>query len=65
MTSLPLAYILSEGATSREVNSARPHAPVVPHRRRAPRTHRTRIAVAGLLERAAGAVAPAECAPAR
>jgi hypothetical protein len=65
MTNLPLAYILSEGATSREVNSARPHAPVVPDEPRVPRTHRTRFALAGLLERAAGAVAPAECAPAR
>jgi hypothetical protein len=65
MTNLPLAYILSEGVTSREVNSARPHAPVVRDEPRVPRTHRTRIAVAGLLERAAGAVAPAECAPAR
>jgi hypothetical protein len=65
MTNLPLAYILSAGATPRTVNSARPHAPVVPHQPRVPRTRRTRIAVAGLLERAAGAVAPAECAPAR
>ena len=65
MTNLPLAYILSEGATSRAVNSARPHATVVPHQPRVARTRRTRIAVAGLLERAAGAVAPAECAPAR
>jgi hypothetical protein len=65
MTNLPLAYILSEGATSREVNSARPHAPVVPDAPRTQRTYRTRSAVAGLLERAAAAVAPAECAPAR
>ena len=65
MTNLPLAYILSDGATSREVNSARPHAPVVPDAPRTPRTYRTRFAVAGLLERAASAVAPAECAPAR
>ena len=65
MTNLPLAYILSEGATFREVNSARPHAPVVRDAPRVARTHRTRIVLAGLLERAAGAVAPAECAPAR
>ena len=32
MTNLPLAFILSEGTTAREVNSARPDAPVVPHR---------------------------------
>ena len=65
MTNLPLAYILSEGATSREVNSARPHAAVVPHQPRVARTRRTRIALAGLLERAASTVSPAECAPAR
>jgi hypothetical protein len=65
MTNLPLAYILSDGATSLEVNSARPDAPVVPERVRVARTRRSRIALAGLLERAAATVAPAECSPAR
>jgi hypothetical protein len=65
MTNLPLAFFLSEGATSLELNSARPHAPVVPGRTRVPRTRRSRLALAGALERAATAVAPAECAPAR
>ena len=65
MTSIPLAIILSEGATSREVTSAMPHAPVVPHRIRRERTRRTRSAIADLLERAAVTVAPREWSPAR
>jgi hypothetical protein len=65
MTSLPLAIILSEGATSREVTSARPHAPVVPDRVRRVRTRRTRWALADLLQRAAVTVAPQEWSPAR
>ena len=65
MTSVPLAIILSEGATSREVTSALPHAPVVPHRVRHARTRRTRWAIADLLERAAVTVAPGEWSPAR
>jgi hypothetical protein len=65
MTNLPLAIILSEGATSREVTSALPHAPVVPDRVRRARTRRTRSAIAGLLQRAAVTVAPQECSPAR
>jgi hypothetical protein len=65
MTNLPLAIILSEGATSREVTSALPHAPVVPHRVRRARTRRTRSAIADLLQRAAVTVSPQECSPAR
>ena len=65
MTSLPLAIILSEGATSREVTSAMPHAPVVPDRERRARTRRTRSAIADLLQRAAVTVAPQEWSPAR
>jgi len=65
MTSLPLAFILSEGATSREVTSALPHAPVVPHRVRPARVRRTRSAIADLLQRAAVTVAPREWSPAR
>jgi hypothetical protein len=65
MTSLPLAIILSEGATSREVSSALPHAPVVPHRVRRDRTRRTRSAIADLLQHAAVTVAPREWSPAR
>jgi hypothetical protein len=62
MTSLPLAIILSEGATSRAVTSALPHAPVVPHH---VRRERTRSAIADLLQRAAITVAPREWSPAR
>jgi len=65
MTSLPLAFILSEGTTSREVTSAMPHAPVVPHHARRERTRRTRSAIADLLQRAAVTVAPREWSPAR
>jgi hypothetical protein len=65
MTSLPLAIILSEGATSREVTSAFPHAPVVPDRVRRARTRRTRSAIADMLQRAAVTVAPREWSPAR
>ena len=65
MTSLPLAIILSEGATSREVTSAQPHAPVVPDRVRRARTRRTRSAIADLLQRAAVTVGPREWSPAR
>ena len=65
MTSIPLAIILSEGATSREVTSAMPHAPVVPHRIRRERARHTRSAIADLLERAAVTVAPQEWSPAR
>ena len=65
MTNLPLAFILSEGATSLEVNSARPNAPVVPEQPRIPHTRRSRLALAGALERAAALVAPADYAPAR
>ena len=65
MTNLPLAFILSDGATSLEVNSARPDAPVVLERVRVPRTRRSRMALAALLERAAATVAPAEWSPAR
>ena len=65
MTNLPLAFILSEGATSREVTSAQPHAPVVPHQVRRERTRRTRSAIADVLQRAAVTVAPREWSPAR
>jgi D-alanyl-D-alanine dipeptidase len=63
MSHLPLAMILSEAATTRAVNSARPDAPVVPEP--APRSRRTRVALATLLERAAFTVAPSEWSPAR
>ena len=64
MINFPLAQMLSEQATLREVNSARPHAPVVPAAAPPARTRRSRIAVANVLQRAADAVAPAECSPA-
>ena len=53
MTNLPLAFILSEGATSLEVNSARPHAPVVPDRPRVA-AHPAQPARAGRSTRAGG-----------
>ena len=65
MFNLPLTFILSEGTTSLEVNSARPNAPVVPDQSRGPRVSRSRLALAGALERAAAHVAPADYAPAR
>jgi hypothetical protein len=52
-------------STIRELHSARPDAPVVPHKERIAPTRRSRYAVAGLLERAANAVAPSEYSPAR
>jgi hypothetical protein len=65
MTNLPLAFILSDGVTTAEVNSARPDAPVLAEKVSTRRTRRTRMALAGLLERAAATVAPPECSPAR
>ena len=65
MFSTPVVFSWSEEFT-REVRSALPDAPVVADR--APRpapTRRTRIAAANVLQRAADAVAPAECSPAR
>jgi hypothetical protein len=68
VNTLPVAMIIAQDAVSREVNSARPDAPVVPyvapvHRR--PRTFRVRTALAGALQRAADALAPAEHSPVR
>ena len=66
MLDASLAFVLSDQRTSREISSARPHAPVVPERpTRTAATRRTRIAVAGVLQRAASVVAPAECSPVR
>ena len=65
MFSTPVVFSWSEEFT-RELRSALPDAPVVADP--APRpasTRRTRIAVASVLQRAADAVAPAECSPAR
>jgi hypothetical protein len=65
MFSTPLVFSWSEEFT-REVRSALPDAPVVPDRATRPApTRRTRIAAANVLQRAADAVAPAECSPAR
>jgi hypothetical protein len=61
----PLAFLRPD-ELMHEARSALPDAPVVPDR--APRpapARRTRIAVANVLQRAADAVAPAECSPAR
>jgi len=62
MLNSPLGVLDS---ATREVNSARPDAPVVPHRERIAPTRRSRYAIAGVLERAAAAVAPSEYSPAR
>jgi len=65
MIESPLAVLLSKELTS-EARSALPHAPVVTDRARRPApSRRTRIALANGLQRAAAAVAPAECSPAR
>jgi len=64
--SLPIALIIATDAVSREIGSAHPDAPVVPvvPAARRPRGFRTRAALAGVLQRAADAVAPAQCTPA-
>jgi hypothetical protein len=65
--SLLIAMLIAQDAVSRDVNSARLDAPVVPYvepARRHIRTFRTRAALAGALQRAADVVAPAECSPA-
>ncbi len=61
------AALLSRSDVMREATSALPHAPVVPATPagRAHRRARSRIALAGALERAARAVAPAECSAVR
>ena len=67
MDSLLIAMLIAQDVVSRDVNSARPDAPVVPYvapARRRSRTFRTRAALAGLFQRAADVVAPAECSPA-
>jgi hypothetical protein len=64
MDNFVTAALLSRTA-SREVTSARPHAPVVPYVATTPRTPRVRVALAAALERASRAVAPAECSPVR
>ena len=58
------SILVVQHIAEREMRSAQPDAPVVPHVETAPRTIRTRLAVAGLLERAAAAVSPTECVPA-
>ncbi|QTE28196.1 hypothetical protein [Pengzhenrongella sicca] len=55
---VPLALLFSRDAVIREVDSARPWAPVVEPRPPRRPMRRSRAAVAGLLERAAHAVAP-------
>ncbi|HMG31897.1 MAG TPA: hypothetical protein VK585_17445 [Jiangellaceae bacterium] len=68
MDNLLIAMLIAQGAVSREVTSAFPDAPVVPYvapARRRTRTFRTRSALAGALQRAADAVAPAEYSPVR
>ena len=66
MLEIPTAFVLSDQVMTRHLGSALPNAPVVAERpvRPAP-ARRTRLALAGALQRAAVAVAPAECSPAR
>jgi hypothetical protein len=53
------AMLMAVGAVNRDVNSARPHAPVVPDvRRTAARARRLRSALARTLDRAARVVEP-------
>jgi hypothetical protein len=63
---IPTALVLSDQAMTRHLGSALPGAPVIasPPARPAP-ARRTRLALAGVLQRAAVAVAPPECSPAR
>ena len=68
MDTFATAALLSPSDLMREATSALPHAPVVvplAPAGRAPRGARSRIALAGALQRAARAVAPAECSPVR
>jgi hypothetical protein len=68
MDMLPVAMILTRYAQEDTAFSALPDSPVVPHverPRRAPSANRPRAALAGMLERAARAVAPtSSCTPA-
>lgn len=67
MDMLPTALILARTVQDDVSRSALPDAPVVPHvERRIPRPSaaRPRAALAGMLERAARAVAPTSCTPA-
>lgn len=58
-------FVTALSVTAREVNSARPDAPVVPHvERNGRRTYPVRRVLAGALQRAARAIAPAEHSPA-
>ncbi|MFC7532603.1 hypothetical protein [Actinoplanes sp. GCM10030250] len=56
---LPTAYVRGLQDVTREVHSARPGAPVVPHRERARRTPKVRLSLSRALYRAAAAIAPA------
>lgn len=57
---MPSAFVTSIAAVSRELHSARPDAPVVPHVEPAHRVHALRLAAARGLHRVASAVEPAE-----
>ena len=67
--SIPLSPMVTRDAVIREALSAQPGAPVQeyvePAARTTRRSRRTRTALAGVLQRAADAVAPAEHCPAR
>ncbi|MEV6599499.1 hypothetical protein AB0M36_21970 [Actinoplanes sp. NPDC051346] len=60
----PAAYLRAVQEVTREMNSARPDAPVVPHRQRLRRTSLLRLTVSRALYRASVAVAPAGHHPA-
>ncbi|MGL5927663.1 MAG: hypothetical protein ACRCY8_01880 [Dermatophilaceae bacterium] len=62
----PIAIDLAHRRMLAELNSARPDAPVVPHPHTGPvrRTARSRLALAGVLRRAAAVVEPRpQCHP--
>lgn len=60
---MPAAYVTALDSVTRELNSARPDAPVVPHVEPAQHARALRRAVSSALYRAARAVAPAEPGP--
>jgi hypothetical protein len=57
-------FVTAVNEATREMNSARPNAPVVPHIERTRPTYPIRKAIASGLHRIARAIAPAERSPA-
>jgi hypothetical protein len=59
------AFTMAVNGVNREVLSARPDAPVVPHVPPRDRTRAVRLVLSSVLLRASHAIAPVECGPAR